>query len=117
MLIVFLIATPASSVEIKPFLDTSSTILWKPVKQKNKLAILLSDELRISFGYSIPAKANNVYIRMFVGKYDLNNGDIVPIIDKHEYVSTNGRTTIWRNYTVKVPYTSKLVLLAEIFHP
>gem|GEM_PF-2374159 len=117
LLIVLLIAVPVSSVEIKPFLDTSSTILWKPAKQKSELAILPGDELKISFGYGIPAKADNVYIRMFVGKYDLNSGNIVPIIDKREYVSTDGKTTVWRNYTVKVPYTSKLVLSAEITHP
>lgn len=117
LLIAFLIAVPASSVEFKPFLDTSSTILWKPAKQKEKVAILPGDELKISFGYSIPAKTDNVYIRMFVGKYDLNSGSIIPIIDKHEYVSSDGKTTVWRNYTVKVPYTNKLVLSAEIFHP
>lgn len=82
LLIAFLIAVPVSSVEIKPFLDTSSTILWKPVKQKEKVAILPSDELKISFSYGIPAKADNVYIRMFVGKYDLNSRSIIPIIDK-----------------------------------
>jgi len=118
LLIILLIAVPVSSEEIKPYFDTYSTIIWKPVKQKNKVAILLGDELRISFGYVIPAKADDVYIKMFVGKYDVRSGNIVPIINKQEYVSTNGKTTVWRNFTIEVPdYASKLVLSAEIMHP
>ena len=118
LLIILLIAVPVGSVEIKPYFDTYSTIIWKPVKQKNKVAILPGDELRISFGYVIPAKADNVYIEMFVGKYDVRSRDVVPIINKQEYVSTNGKTTVWRNFTIEVPdYASKLVLSAEIMHP
>ena len=66
LLVVLLIAIPVRSVEVKPYFDTYSTIIWKPIKQKNNVATHPGDELKVSFGYVIPAKADNVYIRMYI---------------------------------------------------
>ena len=118
LLVVYITAVPVDSVVIRPGFDAGTVIQWRPVELKNKFAILPGDKLEISFGYYIPAKADNVLIKMSVGKYDLRRESVVPMINKTEYISTDGEEFIWRNITIEVPdYSSKLVLSSEISHP
>lgn len=118
LLVVYITAVPVDSVVIRPGFDAGTVIQWRPVELKNKFAILPGDKLEISFGYYIPAKADNVLIKMSIGKYDLRRESVVPMINKTEYISTDGEEFIWRNITIEVPdYSDKLVASSEISHP
>ena len=46
-----------------------------------------------------PLRLITFTLECIFGKYDVRSGEIIPIINKQEYVSTNGKTTVWRNFT------------------
>ena len=105
-------------VVIKPFIDLSVTVLWKPVKQKTPLAILPEDVIEIDIGFMIPCKLSEIEIRADVNSHDLFTKKLRPL-ESHEDVvaSFKPNTTIWYNTTVVVPFTDKIVVNASIHHP
>jgi len=105
-------------VVIKPFIDLSVTVLWKPVKQKTPLAILPEDVIEVDIGYMIPCKLSGIEIRADVNKHDLFAKKLMPIERHHNVVATfKPNTTIWYNTTITVPFTDKIVVNASIHHP
>jgi len=105
-------------VVIKPFIDLSVTVLWKPVKQKTPLAILPEDVIEIDIGFMIPCKLSEIEIKADVNMHDLFTKKLRPL-ERHEDVvaSFKPNTTIWYNTTVVVPFTDKIVVNASIHHP
>lgn len=106
-----------NTVTLKPFLDMYATIIWKPVKQKISYAILPEDIIEVDIGFVIPAKITGVDIRAIVDQFDLKEKRPKTLEGKVEKVSTFEPTVIWRNFTVVVPYTNKLVIEANVSHP
>ncbi|RLE37420.1 hypothetical protein DRJ17_06655 [Candidatus Woesearchaeota archaeon] len=108
----------SNSVTIKPFIDLSVTVLWKPVKQKTPLAILPEDVIEVDIGYMIPCKLSGIEIRADVNKHDLFAKKLMPIERHQDVVATfKPNTTIWYNTTITVPFTDKIVVNASIYHP
>lgn len=106
-----------NTVTLKPFLDMYATVIWKPVKQKISYAILPEDVIEVSIGFVIPAKITDVDIKATINEFDLKEKIPKAMEGKSEKVATFAPTTIWRNFTVVVPYTNKLVIEANISHP
>jgi len=92
-------------------------IIWKPVKQKIRHAILPGDEIEVDFKYVIPFEVSGVGIRAFVGELDPETGRIVAILDRSEIVYETGPKIIWKNFTITVPFTKKILLSANVTHP
>jgi len=105
-------------VMIKPFVDLSVTVLWKPVKQKNPYAILPEDVIEIDVGFMIPCKLKDIEVKAVINSHDLYEKKFKPL-ERHEDVvaSMKPNTTIWYNTTVTVPFTDKIVVNASIHHP
>jgi len=106
-----------NTVTLKPFLDMYATVIWKPVKQKVSYAILPEDVIEVDIGFVIPAKITGVHIKAQIDEFDVNKKEMKTIEGRDETVATFEPTTIWRNFTVKVPFTNKLVITANVSHP
>ena len=108
----------SNSVTIKPFIDLSVTVLWKPIRQKTPLAILPEDVIEIDVGFMIPCKLSGIEIRTDVNSHDLFTKKLNPLERHHDIVTSfKPNTTIWYNTTVVVPFTDKIVVNASIHHP
>lgn len=108
----------SNSVTIKPFIDLSVTVLWKPVKQKTPLAILPEDVIEVDIGFMIPCKLSGIEIRADVNSHNLFTKKLNPLERHHDVVASfRPNTTIWYNTTVVVPFTDKIVVNASIYHP
>jgi hypothetical protein len=105
-------------VTFKPFLDMYPSITWKPVKQRIDTAILPGDVIEIDIAYVIPAGGiKDIRIAHSVVSYNLYK-KTMDQIDGYTYnVSTLYPTTIYKNFTVVVPFTNKLIVNASIAHP
>jgi len=105
-------------VVIKPFIDLSVTVLWKPVKQKTPLAILPGDLIEVDIGFMIPCKLSGIEIRADINSHNLYTNKLSPLERHHDVVaSSKPNTTIWYNTTVTIPFTDKIVVNASIYHP
>ena len=105
-------------VTFKPFLDMYPSITWKPVKQKIDTAILPGDVIEIDIAYVIPAGGiKDVRIAHSVVSYNLYKKTMDQIEGYTYSVSTLYPTTIYKNFTVVVPFTNKIVVNASIAHP
>jgi len=106
-----------NTVTLKPFIDMYAVVTWSPVKQKVHYAILPGDVLEIDVGFVIPAKITDVSVSLHVDEHNLKEKRLKSLIGRAERVATHEPTTIWRNFTVVVPYTDKIVVTANISHP
>lgn len=106
-----------NTVTLKPFLDMYATIIWKPVKQKISYAILPEDIIEIDIGYVIPAKITGVDIKAAIDEFDLNEKAPKTMEGKTEKVATIAPMTVWRNFTIQVPFTNKIIVEANVSHP
>jgi len=105
-------------VTLKPFLDMYPAITWRPVKQKVDTAILPGDVIEISIAYVIPAGGiKDIDIRHSVKSLNLYKKDFDQIEGREMKVSTLQPTTIYRNFTIIVPFTNKIIVNASIAHP
>ena len=108
----------SNNVTIKPFVDLSVTVLWKPIRQKTPLAILPEDVIEIDIGFMIPCKLSGIEIRADVNMHDLFTKKLRPLERHHDVIASfKPNTTIWYNTTVVVPFTDKIVVNASIYHP
>jgi hypothetical protein len=105
-------------VTFKPFLDMYPSITWKPVKQKIDTAILPGDIIEIDIAYVIPAGGiKDIEASYSVRSYNLYKNTMDLVENKTYILSTVEPTTIYKNFTVVVPFTNKIVVNASIYHP
>jgi hypothetical protein len=102
----------------KPFLDMYPSITWKPVKQKIDTAILPGDVIEIDIAYVIPAGGiKDIEASYNVMSYNLYKNTMDLMESKSYTLSTVEPTTIYKNFTVVVPFTNKIIVNASIYHP
>jgi len=105
-------------VTFKPFLDMYVSIIWRPVKQKIDTAILPNDVIEISIAYVIPAGGiRDIKLQYNVKSFNLYKKDLEQIEGYETATSTLQPTTIYRNFTVVVPFTNRIIVNASVAHP
>jgi hypothetical protein len=105
-------------VTFKPFLDMYPSIIWKPVKQRIDTAILPGDIIEIDIAYVIPAGGiKDIEASYSVKSYNLYKNEMDLVENKTYILSTVEPTTIYKNFTVVVPFTNKIIVNASIYHP
>ena len=110
----------SNTVLIKPFVDLSVTVLWKPVKQKTPLAILPGDLIEVDVGFMIPCRLSGIDANVSINAHDLSaSGFRMKPIERYsnKISSYKPNTTVWYNTTVVVPFTDEIVVNASINHP
>ena len=105
-------------VFLKPFVDIQVFVIWRPVEQKQSWTILPNDVIEIDVGIKLPINTTEKPARLFwqLLKYDLR--ELRYVVDRGalEDIRSVGAGIIWRNYTVVVPWTSKLMVYANVTH-
>ena len=103
---------------LKPMVDIQVFILWRPVEQKQRWSLLPEDIIEIDIGVKLPINTSSKPARISwrIEKYNLKN--LIYDLERgaEEEVRVVKPSTIWRNITVVVPWTSKLVVTANATH-
>jgi len=103
---------------LKPIVDIQVFVVWRPVEQKQPWSLLPEDIIEVDIGVKLPINttAKPARLEWRVEKYDLMNMlyDIERGAEEELRVVQPG--IVWRNITIAVPWTSKIVVLANVTH-
>lgn len=109
----------SNTVFLKPFVDMQVIILWRPVRQKVKVAILPGDLIEVDIGVKIPVNTTSIPAKLMWRVDEFN-------LKKMKYTKMEGMTLdvkatkpgiVWRNVTIVVPWVPRLVIIANVTHP
>jgi len=103
---------------LKPIVDIQVFVVWRPIEQKQPWSLLPEDVIEIDIGIKLPINTSVIPAKLVwkIEKYDLKNMvfDIERASEEEIRVTRSG--IVWRNITVTVPWTSKIVVLVNATH-
>jgi len=108
----------SNEVFLKPQVDIQIFVLWRPIEQKQTWSILPEDIIEIDIGIRLPINTSTVPAKLVwrVEKLDLRNMTFVPERGAEEDLRIVRPGMVWRNITVSVPWTSRIVVTANVTH-
>jgi hypothetical protein len=103
---------------LKPFTDFQIIVVWSLKQAKQRWTILPEDIIEIDIGVIIPINTTSIPLKLnySISAKDLKLKVFKPITSKYEEIRAIAPGIIWRNFTVTVPWTSKLIINASIYH-
>ena len=103
---------------LKPMVDIKVFVIWRPIEQKQTWTLLPEDTIEIDIGIEIPISTTEIPAKLSwsLEKYDLKNKKYATERGTLEDIRAVEPGIIWRNVTVAIPWTSKLVLIANVTH-
>ncbi|MGC8578029.1 MAG: hypothetical protein ACP5M7_08585, partial [Thermoproteota archaeon] len=106
-------------VFLKPYVDFSTFVTVKIVRQRIPYALLPEDEIEIDVRTYIPINTTSIPARLSVAlsTRDLMSMKFVPKKNISDMVSASMPGYIWRNFTVTLPWSDKIRLLVNVTHP
>jgi len=107
----------SKTVFLKPFLDLQLFIYYRFIQTKLPWALLPEDIIQIDIGVKTPI----ALVKPFLLTYEINSFDIRSKTFKlysggSESISLPSFGIIWRNFTVIIPWTSKIFINASVSH-
>ena len=108
----------SGAVFLKPMVDIQVFVLWRPVQQKQPWTILPEDLIEIDIGIVLPINTSSVPAKLSweLDKYDLRERTLTVMRGALEDVRAMEPGTVWRNITIAVPWTSRIVIHANVTH-
>jgi len=108
----------SGTVFLKPMVDIQVFVLWRPIYQKQPWTLLPEDIIEIDIGIKLPINTSNIPAKLFwqLEKYDLKGRKFTVERGALEDIRSIEAGTVWRNVTATVPWTSKIMLLANVTH-
>ena len=103
---------------LKPQLDIRVFALWRPVDQKQSWSILPEDVIEIDIGIVVPIKLTTIPAKLNwkVEKFDLEKNEYTIERGGLEDIRVIEAGIIWRNITVAVPWSSKMMITVNVTH-
>jgi len=103
---------------LKPFVDIQVFALWRPVEQKQEWTILPEDMIEIDIGIILPINTSTIPARLEwkIEKYNLKNLTYEVERGSEEEIRVVQPGVVWRNVTISIPWTSKIIVLANVTH-
>jgi len=103
---------------LRPFADFQVFALWRPKETKQSWTLLPGDTIEIDVGGVIPINTTVIPLKLeyYVKAKNLTLNTFTDIVRNVEWIRVSSPGTVWRNFTVVVPWTSKLVVGASIHH-
>jgi len=103
---------------LKPYVDIQVFALWRPVEQKQDWTILPEDIIEIDIGIVLPINISNIpaMLDWKIEKYNLMNSTYDIEHGSQEEIRVVQPGIVWRNITISIPWTSKIVVLANVTH-
>ena len=103
---------------LKPMVDIQVFVVWRPIEQKQPWSLLPEDVIEIDIGIKLPINTSTIPAKLMwkIEKYDLRN--LVFEIERgsEEEIRIVKPGIVWRNITITVPWTSKIVVLVNATH-
>jgi len=102
---------------LKPFTDFRIVVLWRPKVVKQSWTLLPEDIIEIDIGVYIPINTTSIPLRLdySISAKNLTLREFRHISKRFEEIRALAPGVIWRNFTVSVPWTSKVVVNASIY--
>ena len=103
---------------LKPMVDIQVFVLWRPIEQKQSWSLLPEDVIEVDIGIRLPINTTTkpAKLEWRVEKYNLMDRIFDIERGAEEEVRVVQPGTVWRNVTIVVPWTSKIVVLANVTH-
>jgi len=103
---------------LKPMVDIQVFILWRPVEQKQSWTLLPEDIIEVDIGIDLPINTTYIPAKLTwqLEKYDLKGRRYSVERGSVEEIRSPSKGIVWRNITVAVPWTSKIVITANVTH-
>jgi len=108
--------SPARS--LKPFTDFRIIVLWRPKQVKQSWTLLPEDVIEIDIGIYMPINTTSIPLKLnySITAKDLKLKAFKDITKRFEVIRAAAPGIIWRNFTVAVPWTSRVVINASIYN-
>jgi len=105
-------------VFLKPYVDLQVFIVYKAIELKVPTAVLPEDIIEIAIGVKTPVALKPKPMRLAYDIFEMNlrNMTFRVLRGGLENVTTQAPGIIWRNFTIMVPWTSRLVVNATADH-
>jgi len=103
---------------LKPMVDIQIFVIWRPVYQKQTWTLLPEDIIELDIGIKLPINTSKIPAKLFwqLEKYDLKGRKFAVERGALEDIRSITAGIVWRNVTVTIPWTSKIVLIANVTH-
>jgi len=108
----------SGTVFLKPMVDIQVFVIWRPVEQKQRLTILPEDVIEVDIGIVLPINTSRkpAVLTWRIEKLDLEERRLKAFEGRYEEIRATLPGTVWRNVTITVPWTSRLVITANVTH-
>jgi len=108
--------SPARS--LKPFTDFRVIALWRPKQVKQSWTLLPGDVIEIDIGIYIPINTSAIPLKLdySITAKNLTLKVFKPVTKKSEEIKTTTACIVWRNFTVAIPWTSRITINVSIYH-
>jgi len=109
----------SNSVFLRPYVDIRVFVEWIAVEQKRPWALLPEDLVEIEIGIVIPTRTaeNPVTLEWTIEKFDIEKKEYCVEQSGIDYIGAIEAGTAWRNITIEVPWSSRILVRANITHP
>ena len=106
-------------VFLKPFMDIRVFVRWRPVEQKLPYAILPGDVIEVDVGIEVPMNLTTVPMNFTANilSRDIMARVFRSVEMRREAIKTVTGGIVWRNFTLTVPWTNKIVVEVNATHP
>jgi len=103
---------------LKPFVDFQVFVVWRPVWQKVRHALLPEDVVEVCVGVRVPVNTTSIPARLLYGVQHLDprRGAWNATAGEGEEVRAAAAGVIWRNFTVTVPWSHVLRVWVNVSH-
>jgi hypothetical protein len=103
---------------LKPFTDFRVIALWRPKQVKQSWTLLPGDVIEIDIGIYIPINTTRIPLKL---SYSITAKNLTlkvfkPVTEKSEDIKTTTACIVWRNFTVAIPWTSRITINVSIYH-
>ena len=105
-------------VYLKPFADFYVFVVWRPILQKTPLAILPEDVIEIDVQLYVPINTTDIPAKLSwrFEHYNLTRRAVEVFEERVEDIYSRVRGRVWRNMTVVVPWSDKLIVYVNVTH-
>jgi hypothetical protein len=107
----------SKTVFLKPFLDLQLFVYYRFVQTKLPWALLPEDIIQIDIGVKTPIALSKPFLLVYgINSFDIRSKTLKLYSGGSESISVPSSGMIWRNFTVVIPWTSKIFINASVSH-
>ncbi len=106
----------SNCVFLKPYVNIQVFVIWKPIAQKLDYAVLPEDTIEVSIGVYVPLPLEDISMEIGMHVYNVTERVFEVLEEREEIVETKAAGIVWRNYTIELPWTSRINVSVSALH-